>query len=161
MDPHMDLQSTVSREGLAAFLAHDVLPTLVLSEHMLIEILLADHPSLAYLTFVFRLVMREFLVHVQGVAVEAGLAADVADDRLFSMAEAYVVCQVTLDFELLAAGLAGELEVVRVLASDMYLQLVLVLVLVIALTAIKQFRLRIAAICSRLSVFSLDVRVQR
>jgi len=105
--------------------------------------------------------MGEFLVHVQGVAVEAGLATDVANDRLFSMAEAYVVRQVTLDLELLAAGLAGELEVVRVFASDVYLQLVLVLVLVIALAAIEQFRLRVAATRSRLSVFSLDVRVQR
>jgi len=161
MDPHVDLQSAVPREGLAALLAHDVLPTFVLPEHVLVEILLADHPPLAYLTLVLGLVVREFLVHVQGVAVEAGLAADVADDRLFAMTEADVVRQVALYLELLAAGLAGELEVVRVFARDVYLQLVLVLVLVIALTAIEQFRLRVAATRSWLSVFSLDVGVQR
>lgn len=161
MDPHVHLQPAVPRERLAALLAHHILPTLVLPEHVLVEVLLADHPSLAYLALVLGLVVRELLMHVQGVAVEAGLAANVADHWLLPMAETYVVRQIALDLELLAAGLAGKFEVVRVLARDVYLQLVLVLVLVVALAAVEQLRLRVAVAGPWLLVLPLDVRVQR
>jgi hypothetical protein len=137
MNPHVHLQSAIPRERLAALLAHYVLPTLVLSEHMLVKILLTHHSSLTYLTLVFCLVMRELLVHVQRIAVETSLAANVANHRLFPMAETYVIRQIALDLKLLTAGLAGKLEDVRMLARDVYLQLVLVLVLVIALATIK------------------------
>lgn len=160
MDPHVHFQSTVPRERLAALLADHILPALVLPEHVLVEVLLTHHPPLAYLTLVLGLVMRELLMHVQGVAVEAGLAANVADHRLFPVAETYVIRQIPLDLELLAAGLAGELEVVRVLARDVYLQLVLVLVLVVALAAIEELWLSVAAV-PRLLVLALYVRVQR
>lgn len=160
VDPHVHLQSTVPREGFAALLAHHVLPALVLPEHVLVEVFLADHSPLAYLTLVLGLVVRELLMHVQGVAVETGLAANVADHRLLPVAEAYVVRQVALDLELLAAGLAGEFEVVRVLARDVYLQLVFVLVLIVALVAVEELRLRVAG-APRLLVLPLYVRVQR
>lgn len=137
MNSHVHLQSAIPRERLAALLAHYVVPVLVLSEHVLVKILLADHSPLTYLTLVLRLVMRELLVHVQRVAVETGLAANVANHRLLPMAETYVIRQVALDLKLLAAGLAGKLEDVRVLARDVYFQLVFVLILVVALAAVK------------------------
>lgn len=121
VNPHVHLQPTVPREGLAALLAHYILAPLVLPEHVLVEVLLTDHPPLAHLALVLGFVMRELLMHVQGVAVETGLAADVADDRLLPMAEADVIGEVALDLELLAAGLAGELEVVGVFARHVHL----------------------------------------
>jgi len=64
MDPHVHFQSTVSRERLAALLAHHILPALVLPEHVLVEVLLTHHSPLAYLTLVLGLVMRELLMHI-------------------------------------------------------------------------------------------------
>lgn len=162
MDPHVHLQSAVPRECLTALLAHHVLPAFVLPEHVLIEVLLADHPPLADLTFVLGLVVRKFLMHIQGVAIETSLAANVTDHWLLQMAETYVVRQITLDFELFTAGLAGEFEVVRVLARNVYLQLILVLVLIVALAAVEQFRLHVAVAGPLwISVLPLDVRIQR
>jgi len=128
---------------------------------VLVKILLTDHSPLTYLTLVLRLVVRELLMHVQRVAVETGLAANVANYRLFSMAETYVIRQIALDLKLLTAGLAGKLKDVRMLARNVYLQFVFVLVLVIALTTIKQFQLHVAAAGLRLLVLPFYVRVQR
>lgn len=161
VDSHVHLQSAVPRERLAALLAYYVLPTLVLSKHVLVEVFLTDHPSLAYLTLVFGFVVSKFLMYIQGVAIETSLTANITDHWLLSVAKTYMVRQITLDFKLFTAGLAGEFEVVRVLARDVYLQLIFVLILVVALAAIKQFRLGITVAGPWLFVFPLDVRVQR
>lgn len=140
VDSHVDFQSAVPREGFPALLADNVLPSLVLGDHVLVKVLLCHHTPLAHLALVLCLVMGELLMNVEGVTVQAGFPADVAYDRLLLVTEAYVIGQVALHLEFLAAGLARELEVVRVFPGDVYLQLVLVLVLVVALVAVKQFR---------------------
>lgn len=133
----------------------------MLPEHVLVEVLLTDHPPLAYLTLVLGLVVCEFLVHVQGVAIKTSLAANIANHRLFPVAKTYMVRQITLDLELLTAGFARKFKIVRVLARDMYLQLILVLVLVVALAAIEQFRLRVTVAGPLLFVLPFNVRVKR
>lgn len=158
---HVDLEPAVSREGLAALLADDVLALLVLPEHVLVEVLLADHPAFAHLALVLRLVVSEFLMDVERIAVQTGLAADVADHRLLPMAEPHVVRQIALDLELLPASLARELEVVGVLPRYVNLELVLALVLVVALTAGEELGLLGVPRRSRRLVLALYVRVER
>lgn len=160
VNPHVDLQSAVTRESLSAFLADDVLLSLVLPDHVLVQILLTHHSPLAHLALVLRLVMSELLMHVKRIAVQTSFTTNVADDRLLSVTESYVICQVTLHLELLPASLARKFEVVRVLPSDVNLQFVLVLVLVIALIAVKQFGLIRSRARSARLVLPLDVRIE-
>lgn len=137
VDPHVDFQPTVPRERFPALLANHVLPLLVLPDHVLVQIFLSDHPPLAHLALVFSLVMGEFLVNVQRVAVQTRFPANVADNRLFLMAETYVVGQVAFHLELLPTSLARELEIIRVLSGHVHFQLIFVLVLVVALVAVE------------------------
>lgn len=69
MNPHVNLQSAVSRKCFATFFTNDVLFSLVLPDHVLIQILLAHHSSLAYLTFVFCLVVSKLLMDVKRIAI--------------------------------------------------------------------------------------------
>lgn len=117
VDPHVDFQSAVPGEGFPALLANHVLPLLVLPNHVFVQVFLSDHPPLAHLALVFSLVMGEFLVHVQRVAVQTRFPANIADNRLFLMAETYVVSQITFHFEFLATSLARELEIIRMLSG--------------------------------------------
>lgn len=117
VDPHVDFQPAVPGEGFPALLANHVLPLLVLPNHVLVQIFLSDHPPLAYLALVFSLVMGELLMHVQRVAVQTRFPANIADNRLFLMAETYVVSEITFHFEFLAASLARELEIIRMLSG--------------------------------------------
>lgn len=159
VDPHVDLESAVPGEGLATLLAHCVLPLLVLSEHMFVQIFLRDHPPLTDLALVLGLVVSEFLVHIKRVAIQTRFATDITDDRLLSMSEPDMVCQVTLDLELFAAKLARELKINRVLSCHVDLQLVLILVLVVAVIAAEQLRLLAVGLVDL--VLALLVRVQR
>lgn len=160
VNPHVNLQPAVPGEGLATFFANDVLPLLVLPDHVFVEVLLSHHSPLAHLTLVLGFVMGELLVHVQGIAVQTGLPANVADYWLLFVTETDVISQVPFHLELLATSLAGELEIIRVLPGDVDLQLVLVFVLVIALVAAEQFRQAVRSAGLRHSVFPFDVRVQ-
>lgn len=114
------LQFACLVEHLAALLAHERGPLFVLPEDVLVQILLGDHSSVAYVALELGLVVLAFLMHVQGVAVVADLAADVADQRYREMLEAYVRSQVALDFKFLAAELAGESVLGRVFAFDVH-----------------------------------------
>jgi len=64
VNPHVHLQSAIPRECLAALFAYHVLSAFMLPEHVFVEILLANHSSLAYLTLVLGLVVCKLLVHV-------------------------------------------------------------------------------------------------
>lgn len=129
---HVLLQSVIFRKRLAALLANETLPSFVLQQDVLIEIFLRDHPPFADLAFVFRLEVRPLLVHVKGVAVRAGLPADVADDWTLFVLEPHVESHVALYLELLPAILAVVLVLRRVLAFQMFLQPAPVLTLELA-----------------------------
>lgn len=161
VDPHVDFQPAVPGERFPALLADHVLPLFVLPDHVLVQIFLGDHPPLAHLALVLGLVMGEFLMHVQRIAVQTRFPANVADNRLLLVAETYVVSEITFHFEFLAASLARELEVVRVLPGHVDLQFVLVLVLVVALVAVEQLRLAVVGARFRHLVLPLYMRVQR
>lgn len=132
---HMLLQPVILREGLAALLAHEALPALVLQQDVLVEILLGDHTPLANLAFVLGLEVRPFLMHVQRIAVGAGLATNVADDGALLVLEAHVQSHVALHFELLTAELAFVFVIGAMLALQMLLQLAAALTLEVARVA--------------------------
>lgn len=117
VDPHVLPQVMSLEEGLAALLAHRLLLPLVLHQHVLIQILLRDEPSVTQRALVFRLIMRVFLMGVETVAVPAGLAADVAHHRCFLMIQPGVRSEITLDLEPLAAMLARVTVVLGMLAD--------------------------------------------
>lgn len=119
---HMLLQPMILREGLAALLAHEALPALVLQQDMLIQILLRDHPPLADLALVLGLEMRPLLMDVERIAVGASLAANIANYRALLVLETHVQPHVALHLELLTAILAIELVLGSVFAIEMFLQ---------------------------------------
>lgn len=119
---HVLFQSMILRKRFATFLANEALPSFVLQEYVLIEILLSYHSSLADLALVLRLEVGPLLMNVKGVAVGTGLPANVANDRALLVLEAHVKSHVTLDFELLSTELAGVLVLRGVLALEMFLQ---------------------------------------
>lgn len=121
MNGHVPLEGVLLSERFATFGAHNLLPLLVLRYHMLIEILLRDHPPLAYVTLIFGLVVRPFLVYVERTTVLAKLAADVAIDGLFLVMESHVVRKVSLNLELLRTELAMMLVLIGVLANKVRL----------------------------------------
>lgn len=160
VDSHVDLEARVSGESFAAFLADDALAFLVLPEHVLVEIFLANHAAFAHVTLVFSFVVSELLMDVEGVAVEASFATNVANNRLLAVAEPHVVRQVSLDLELLGADIAREFEVVGVFSCDMHFELVFVFVFVVALAAGEKFGSLVRRVARRL-VFSFYMRIKR
>ena len=142
MGHHVLFQPMVLRERFPAFLADETLPSLVLQQDVLVEILLGDHAPLADLALVLWLEMRPLLMHVQGVAVRASFPAHVAHDRPFFVLEPYVQPHVTLHLELLAAILAVVLVLRRVFPLQVFLQSAPVLALELAHVARILLRLR-------------------
>lgn len=85
---------------------------------MLIQVLLGDQTPVANGALVLRLVMSVLLVRVKTVAVSARFPAHVADHRSLPVIQPRVRRQVALDFELLAAVLAREAVMLRVLSHE-------------------------------------------
>lgn len=89
---------------------------------MLIQVLLRDHTPLADLALVLGLKMRPLLMHVQRIAVGAGLAANVAYYRALLVLETHVQSHVALHLELFPAVLAIVFVLGPVFAIEMLLQ---------------------------------------
>lgn len=120
--PHVLPEVVVLEERLPTFLADGLLLLLVLSQHVLVQVLLGHQPPPAHRTLVLRLVMSVFLMSVQAVAVPARFPANVAHHRRFPVIQPRVRGQVALDLELLAALLARELVTLRVLSHEVRTQ---------------------------------------
>ena len=99
---HIALQRLLLRKGLATLGAHDLLPLLVLHEHVLVEVLLHHHSPLAYRTLELGLEVRPLLVHVEQDALQAEFTANVAAYRLILIVvELHVLRHVAFDLQLL------------------------------------------------------------
>lgn len=138
---HMLFQSMILGERLPTLLAHEALPSLVLQQNMLVEVLLRHHSPLAYLALVLWFEMRPLLVHVQGIAVRACLPAHVAHDRALLVLESHVKPHVAFHLELLPAILAVVLVLRRVFPLQVFLQSAPILTLELAHVARVLFRL--------------------
>ena len=168
---HVLFQPMVLRERFPALLADEALPSLVLQQNVLVEILLCDHAPLADLALVLRLEVRPLLMYVQRVAVRASFPAHVAHDRPLLVLESHVQPHVTLHLELLAAVLAVVLVLGRVFPLQVFLQSPPVLALELAHVA--RILLGLRSRCRRVPVatppsahtfarvFPADVRVKR
>lgn len=120
--PHVLSEVMILEERLPTFLADGLLLLLVLSQHVLVEVLLGHQPPAAHRTLVLRFVMSVFLMSVQAVAVSACFPTDVAHHGRFPVVQSRVRGQVALDLELLAALLARELVTLRVLSHKVRAQ---------------------------------------
>lgn len=119
---HVLLKPMILREGLAALLAHETLPALVLQQNVLIEVLLRDHAPLADFALILGLEVRPLLMYVERIAVGTSLAADIANYRGLLVFETHVQPHVALHLELLTTILAIELVLGAVLAIQVFLQ---------------------------------------
>lgn len=78
---HVNGERTFLGEGFAAFFAYDLL---LVPKHMLIKILLRDHPLRTDRTLVLGLEMGKLLVHLERVIIDASSSAYVTDHRRIS-----------------------------------------------------------------------------
>lgn len=66
---HVPLERIFLSERFATFSAYDLLSLLVLRQQVLVKVLLRDHAPFAYVTLVFRFVVRPLLMYVQRATV--------------------------------------------------------------------------------------------
>lgn len=91
MDHHVPLEGVLLCERLTTFGADYLIAFFVLRQQVLIQIFLRNHTSFTDVTFIFRLVMRPFLMHVQRAGIQAYFVAHIALDRFLFVVKSYMV----------------------------------------------------------------------